>query len=142
MLLTGKVAVVTGASGGIGAAIALELAREGAHVALGARRLDELERVKRTIEAEVQSGRILLHKTDVTQRDQVRSLVAAAEEVCGPVDIMVNNAGEVYRVNWYMSVNRQTSTYSKLRDDPLDPGSDETQAGSPFHDPCSQVSCT
>lgn len=94
MPLSGKVAVVTGASGGIGAAIADTLASAGARVVLGARRVDELEKVKCRIEAKVGNDRVLSFKVDVTKRDEVKALVAAAEASFGPVDIMVNNAGE------------------------------------------------
>ncbi|KAE8999931.1 hypothetical protein PR003_g18952 [Phytophthora rubi] len=92
--LSGKVAVVTGASGGIGAAIALELASAGAKVALGARRLEALETVKANIEHKIGAGdNVLLVQTDVTKRQEVQNLVTKAEEKLGPVDILVNNAG-------------------------------------------------
>lgn len=94
MPLSGKVAIVTGSSGGIGAAIAETLACAGAKVLLSARRVGELEIVKSKIEAKVGSGRVLICKTDVTKRDEVKALVATAEASFGPVDIMVNNAGE------------------------------------------------
>ncbi|RLN90914.1 hypothetical protein BBJ28_00000314 [Nothophytophthora sp. Chile5] len=68
--LDGKVAVITGASGGIGAAIALHLAGAGAKVALGARRVDALETVQASIAASVgSSDGVLIVKTDVTKRD-------------------------------------------------------------------------
>lgn len=102
MPLSGKVAIVTGSSGGIGAAIATGLARKGARVVLSARRVDELERVKSTIEAEVGSGRVLVCKTDVTKRDDMKALVAAAEAGFGPVDIMVNNAGKNIWVPYFL----------------------------------------
>ncbi|DAZ99590.1 TPA: hypothetical protein N0F65_001418 [Lagenidium giganteum] len=92
--LNGKVAVVTGASGGIGAAIALALVTEGASVALGARRIEALEGVKAEIASATGAGdRVTLAQTDVTKREQVQALVAAAEQAFGPVDILVNNAG-------------------------------------------------
>lgn len=94
MPLSGKVAVVTGSSGGIGAAIAQTLASAGAQVVLGARRFEELEKVKAKIEAHVGNNRVIVCKVDVTKRDEVKALVAAAEAGFGPVDIMVNNAGE------------------------------------------------
>lgn len=100
MPLSGKVAVVTGASGGIGAAIADTLAAAGAKVVLGARRVDELEKVRCKIEAKVGSDRVLSFKVDVTKRDEVKALVAAAEAGFGPVDIMVNNAGESHVCNF------------------------------------------
>lgn len=94
MPLYGKVAVVTGSSGGIGAAIAETLACAGAKVVLSARRVEELEKVKSDIEAKVGSDKVLICKADVTKREEVKALVAAAEKSFGPVDIMVNNAGE------------------------------------------------
>lgn len=97
MPLSGKVAIVTGSSGGIGAAIAQTLAAAGAKVVLGARRIEELETVKGKIEAEVGRDRVMVCKVDVTKRDEVKALVAAAEEGFGPIDIMVNNAGEHVR---------------------------------------------
>ncbi|PTU18024.1 hypothetical protein P175DRAFT_0345758 [Aspergillus ochraceoroseus IBT 24754] len=92
--LSGKVAVVTGASSGIGAAVAAALTREGCHVALGARRLDALEAVKSSISG--YEGQVLLHQTDVTDRSQVEGLVNAASEQLGPVDILVACAGVMY----------------------------------------------
>ncbi|KAG2524490.1 hypothetical protein BBO99_00002530 [Phytophthora kernoviae] len=92
--LSGKVAVITGASGGIGAAIALYLAQAGAKVALGARRLEALETVKTSIEDKIgANGSILIVQTDVTKRQEVQNLVAKTEETFGAVDILVNNAG-------------------------------------------------
>jgi NADP-dependent 3-hydroxy acid dehydrogenase YdfG len=95
-LLQGKVACITGASGGIGEAIAVALAKAGASVVLGARRLEELQRVKDAIEADIAGSAVLIQKTDVTRRADVKALVAAAEAAYGPVDIMVNNAGVMY----------------------------------------------
>lgn len=94
MSLSGKVAIVTGSSGGIGAAIAQTLATAGAKVVLGARRVEELEKVRSKIEAVVGSDKVIVCKVDVTKRDEVKALVAAAEAGFGPVDVMVNNAGE------------------------------------------------
>ncbi|KAF2224817.1 nonribosomal peptide synthetase 10 [Elsinoe ampelina] len=92
--LTGKVAVVTGASSGIGAAVASALAREGAHVALAARRLDTLEALKRRIV--VREGKIICVKTDVTKRADVENLIAQTEKDLGKVDILVSCAGVMY----------------------------------------------
>ncbi|CAI5724856.1 unnamed protein product [Hyaloperonospora brassicae] len=92
--LSGKVAVITGASGGIGAGIALELSVAGAKVVLGARRLEALEAVKTSIEQQTGScGDILIVQTDVTKRQEVQALVDRAEETFHAVDILVNNAG-------------------------------------------------
>ena len=81
--LRGRVAVVTGASSGIGAAVTRALAYEGVHTALAARREDALLEVR----ARLQAGevRTLTVPTDVTDRQQVKSLVARTEEELGPV---------------------------------------------------------
>ncbi|TID18878.1 nonribosomal peptide synthetase 10 [Venturia nashicola] len=92
--LGGKVAVVTGASSGIGAAVAAALAKEGVHVALAARRTDELESIKTKLSAH--GVKIIAHKTDVTQKAQVESLMKAAAEELGPVDILISCAGVMY----------------------------------------------
>ncbi len=92
--LYGKVAVVVGASSGIGAAVARALAREGAHVVLAARRKPELLEVQESLEGA--GSRSLISVTDVTDRDQVKDLVALTEDELGPVDILVNCAGVMY----------------------------------------------
>src|SRR5215211_6002101 len=91
--LRDRVAVVTGASSGIGAAVARALAREGARVALAARRYDALLGVQAVLEEGVRS---LIFPADVTDRQQVGSLVSRAEEELGPVDVLVNCAGVMY----------------------------------------------
>ncbi len=94
--LQGRVAVVTGASSGIGAAVSRALAREGVRVALAARRQDELLEVQAALEYGGGEATSLVVPTDVTVREQVKSLVARAEEELGPVDILVNCAGVMY----------------------------------------------
>jgi NADP-dependent 3-hydroxy acid dehydrogenase YdfG len=86
--------VITGASSGIGAAVATALAREGCHIALGARRVDALEKVKRRLA--VREGKVIIRKTDVTEGEAVNALVAAAEAELGPVDILISVAGVMY----------------------------------------------
>jgi len=88
--------VVTGASSGIGAAVARALAHEGAHVAIAARRRDALVDVQKGFERQGSQARTLVVPTDVTNRQQVKSLVARTEEELGPVDILVNCAGVMY----------------------------------------------
>ena len=89
--LTATVALVTGASSGIGEATARELARRGAAVALGARRKARLDALAHDIEQA--GGRALAIEADVTDRDQARRLVASSAEHFGRLDTVVNNAG-------------------------------------------------
>ena len=89
--LDGKVAVVTGASSGIGEATARELSARGASVVLAARAEEKLGFLAREISAA--GGRALVVGTDVSDRDSVKGMVRRAVEELGPVDVLVNNAG-------------------------------------------------
>ena len=89
--LDGKVAVVTGASSGLGVACALALAEAGADVVLGARRVDRLQQTAELVKAT--GRRAVLLQTDVTDPDQCTALIAAGVEQLGGVHILVNNAG-------------------------------------------------
>jgi NAD(P)-dependent dehydrogenase (short-subunit alcohol dehydrogenase family) len=89
--LDGKVAVVTGASSGLGVAIAQGMAAAGADVAIGARRTDMLDRTRELVEA--LGRRCVAVETDVTQVDDCRRLVATAVDQLGRCDVLVNNAG-------------------------------------------------
>ena len=89
--LADTVALVTGASSGIGAATARALAAQGAAVALLARRPDRLDELKAQIESA--GGTALVTQADVTDADQVTAAVAAAVDGLGRLDILVNNAG-------------------------------------------------
>lgn len=86
-----QVVFITGASSGIGAAVALEFAREGAKVALAARRADRLDGVKAEIEAT--GGAALALECDVTDRTSIDSAVAAAVAEYGRIDVVLANAG-------------------------------------------------
>lgn len=90
-MLEGKVALVTGASGGIGRATAASLARAGARVAVGARRTDLLE----SLVSEIASagGEAIACRLDVADRAQCDAFAAAALDKWGRIDILVNNAG-------------------------------------------------
>jgi NAD(P)-dependent dehydrogenase (short-subunit alcohol dehydrogenase family) len=89
--LDGKVAIVTGASSGLGVAFALALAEAGANVALGARRTELLDDTKGKIEA--LGRRAIAVATDVSKPEDCERLVAATVEQLGSADILINNAG-------------------------------------------------
>jgi short-subunit dehydrogenase len=89
--LDGQVAIVTGASAGIGEASARWLAREGARVVMAARRLDRLDQVKREIEAAGGIGMSVA--ADITSDDDRKRLVRETVEKFGRIDALVNNAG-------------------------------------------------
>lgn len=89
--LKGKVAIVTGASSGIGEATAVALAAAGAQVVLAARRIEPLNLVAERILAS--GGQAIPVVTDVADEEQVRNMVLKAHAKWGHVDILVNNAG-------------------------------------------------
>jgi len=89
--LDGKVAVVTGASSGLGVAFAEALAQAGADVALGARRTDRLQETKALVEAT--GRRAITVATDVAKPEDCTALIEAAVRDLGRVDVLVNNAG-------------------------------------------------
>lgn len=88
--LEGTVALVTGASSGIGEATALALAAQGSALALAARRRDRLEALASRIGGDV---KVQVHETDVTDEDQVRRMVELTVTEHGRLDTLVNNAG-------------------------------------------------
>jgi NAD(P)-dependent dehydrogenase (short-subunit alcohol dehydrogenase family) len=89
--LDGKVAIVTGASSGLGVAFAQALAEAGADLALGARRVDRLEDTAGLVRAA--GRRVVTVATDVSDPEQCQALVDAAVTELGRVDVLVNNAG-------------------------------------------------
>jgi 3-oxoacyl-[acyl-carrier protein] reductase len=91
--LEGRVAIVTGASRGIGKAIALRLAEEGADVALLARGLDGVNAAAAEVQQRAPGRRILARACDVASSEGVVAVVEALEEELGRIDILVNNAG-------------------------------------------------
>ena len=89
--ISGKVAVVTGASSGLGRQFALALAREGANVAILARRVEKLEKV--TEEVEALGVTCMSVRCDVVDNESIKSAIATVVERFGRIDILVNNAG-------------------------------------------------
>ncbi|HOW49775.1 MAG TPA: SDR family oxidoreductase [Rubrivivax sp.] len=89
--LSGRVALITGASSGLGAHFARTLAGAGAAVALAARRIERLK----TLRAEIEAGGGDAHvvELDVTDHDSIRAAVAHVETEMGTIDILVNNSG-------------------------------------------------
>ncbi len=89
--LSGRVALVTGASSGLGAQFARVLSRAGAGVVLAARRLERLKDLRAELEAE--GGNAHVVELDVTDVDSIKAAVAHAETETGTIDILVNNSG-------------------------------------------------
>jgi len=91
MKLEGRVALVTGASQGIGHACALHLARHGASIAVAARNQQKLEELAAQITAN--SGKAAAFPVDVAEEDQIKSAIKSALAHFGKIDILINNAG-------------------------------------------------
>jgi NAD(P)-dependent dehydrogenase (short-subunit alcohol dehydrogenase family) len=87
----GKIALVTGASSGLGARFAKVLAEAGAHVVLAARRVERLKELRAEIESH--GGAASVVTLDVTDYASIKSAIAHAETEAGPIDILVNNSG-------------------------------------------------
>jgi NADP-dependent 3-hydroxy acid dehydrogenase YdfG len=90
-LIKDKVAIITGASSGIGFATALALSKAGAKVAIGARRVDRLEELANKITEN--GGEVFYQKLDVTQKSECDNFAKAVLEKWNSIDILVNNAG-------------------------------------------------
>ena len=91
-MLKNKVALVTGASSGIGYATAVALSKAGAHVAAGARRVERLKDLEKEM-SNSRGAEIIIHSLDVSSRANCNSFVDAAIKKWGTVDILINNAG-------------------------------------------------
>jgi 3-oxoacyl-[acyl-carrier protein] reductase len=98
--LNGKVALVTGASRGIGAAIAMELAREGVHVCLVARDVAKLNEVASAVHG-IANVRTAIHAADLREPAAAVAAVKAATDVFDRLDILVNNAGATKRADFF-----------------------------------------
>jgi 3-oxoacyl-[acyl-carrier protein] reductase len=89
--LSGRTALVTGASQGLGRRFATVLAEHGAAVALAARQSDKLRELEREIAAG--GGRVARVTLDVTDQTSIEGAIAAVEDALGPIDVLINNAG-------------------------------------------------
>ena len=89
--LSGRVALITGASSGLGTQFARTLAQAGAAVVLGGRRIERLKDLRSEIEAAGGDAHVVT--LDVTSVDSIKSAVAHAETEVGPIDILINNSG-------------------------------------------------
>ncbi|WP_339784790.1 SDR family oxidoreductase [Paenibacillus sp. FSL R7-0313] len=87
----GKVVVITGASSGIGESTARLLAQHGAHVVIGARRIERLEALASSIRME--GGSVEYHSLDVTRLEEMQTIVDLAQTRYGRIDVILNNAG-------------------------------------------------
>jgi NAD(P)-dependent dehydrogenase (short-subunit alcohol dehydrogenase family) len=103
--LKGRVALVTGASSGLGVQFAQALAENGAAVALVARRAERLETLRKQIEGK--GGRALAVNADVTDRASMRKAFDAAEKAFGTVTILVNNAGAAMKPSRAIEVSEE-----------------------------------
>ncbi|HLS66191.1 MAG TPA: SDR family oxidoreductase [Pseudogracilibacillus sp.] len=112
MIIVGKVAIVTGASSGIGKTIAIALAKANFSVGLVARRNDKLTEIEKQIN-ETTDGRALAIQTDVSEREEVESMVRQVEETFGPIDVYVNNAGVMLDAK---ITNKQVHNWEKMID--------------------------
>lgn len=120
MNLAGKVAVVTGASQGIGRACAVKLAKCGANVALVARNREKLEAVAQAINSESAAASARVYSADISEEEQVKAALKSITGDFGKADILVNNAGitrdqlimRMKRADWDAVLNTNlTSAY-------------------------------
>ena len=96
--LKNKIVVVTGASSGIGEALALESYRHGANVVMAARNIEKMEGILK--KNNLQPSRSLLVKTDVTKPNECKQLIEQTIETFGSIDVLINNAGVSMRANF------------------------------------------
>lgn len=111
MRLKGQTAIVTGGGRGIGRAICLSLAREGANIVIVARTEREIRETARLVERE--GRKALAVKTDIRKEEEVIDMVSKAVNAFGKIDILVNDAGVAYRK--YL-VETSTEEYNEIMD--------------------------
>lgn len=106
MKISGRIAWITGASGGIGEALAQEMFSKGATVILSARTVVKLEEIKSRLDS-ISPGRCHVVPCDVTKMDSIRNAVGEIRKLADRVDILVNNAGVSQR-SWALDTSLQT----------------------------------
>ncbi|GAB5453439.1 MAG: SDR family NAD(P)-dependent oxidoreductase [Halioglobus sp.] len=111
--LTGKNAVITGGSGGIGQGLVLEFAREGLNVISASRDVAIGETLVRQAAEQGLPGRILPVATDVTDRASVDAMIAQCHDAFGPVDVLVNNAGGAARPRPFEELDDEARDWEK-----------------------------
>jgi len=97
--LAGKIAIITGGSGGIGQGLVMEFVREGMNVISASRNTEKGEKLVQQAKEQGFKGKILPVATDVTDRASVEAMVATANKEFGPIDVLVNNAGGAHHVS-------------------------------------------
>lgn len=110
-MFKGQTVWITGASSGIGEALAMKMAAEGASLILSARRQEELERVKDSCAAHPVAGQIMVLPLDVTDEAAMPGAVAAARDFTGRIDMLINNAGISQRS---LCIDTDMDTYRRL----------------------------
>lgn len=110
--MVSNVAIVTGASSGIGKAVAIALAEANFSVGLVARRIDKLTELEKQIN-ETTDGKALAIQTDVSEREEVEAMVRQVEDTFGPIDVYVNNAGVMFDAK---VTNKQVHNWEKMID--------------------------
>jgi len=106
--LEGKVAVVTGGSGGIGQGLVIEYAREGVNVVSASRDVETGKKLVEEALSQGLSGKVLPIGTDVTDRSSVDAMIEQCHDSFGPVDILVNNAGGVARPSPFEELDEES----------------------------------
>jgi 3-oxoacyl-[acyl-carrier protein] reductase len=107
MSLAGQTALVTGGSKGIGRAICLALAKEGANVIIAARNENEIEETVDKLKS--MGSKAMAIQADVRSEEDVRRLISTTIDKCGRLDILINNAGVATRKGWRKPLCKNTT---------------------------------
>ena len=137
--LDGRSAIITGASMGLGLAMAKEFAASGADVAILARSPEVLEQAKQTVSATAKGGRVATFVCDVSKADEIQQTYDAVIKAFGKVDILINNAGQSMAMPAEQITDeiwQRRSRAETVRSDPPDPAGlagDEAAQMGPHH---------